>query len=148
MGYSKRVRVSHQVFYYNPKTYTSEESVLVNLPSNFRATFKVKTTARSGGGFLNIGTDNNNCIFAGQTGSDGSNGLYTKINGQTTTYMASHKNPTNTEILTTLTYNNGVITYNNGTDTVTVNHTIPTLKLFMISIWSTGTLKDLRIHEL
>lgn len=62
--------------------------------------------------------------------------------------MASNKNTLNTEVLTTITYNNGVISYNNGVNTLTVNHTLPTLKLFMISVWGTGSLKDLKIHEL
>ena len=62
--------------------------------------------------------------------------------------MASNYNPINREVLTTITYNNGVITYNNGANTITVNHTLPALELFMISVWGTGSLKDLKIHEL
>jgi len=80
------------------------------------------TESPSNAGWLEIGSDSNNFILFGNTGSRGNMGIYVKVGGS---YVANQdKFPLSAQTWTelTYTYENGVQTITDGTETVTVNN--------------------------
>ena len=109
---------------YNPNSITTTTSWNIpDMPSNFKATFKVTNPEISGAtSWLIIGADANNHLFAGQVGYTGTVGVYVRVNGSYEKYDAQDRVLTkNTDNLITFTSNNNVhsVNYGNVTRTVT-----------------------------
>ena len=110
--------------YYNPDTLTSSQTLNIpNIPTNFKATWKLKKTGSTTSSWFEIGTDSNNLFFGGQVGAT-IMGIYKKVNGS-----QSYINYTdaglslNTEYQVELTYENGTITLKCNNKTVTASYT-------------------------
>ena len=96
-----------------------------NMPTNFKATFKVRNPEIRGcTTWLIVGADENNHLFGGQTGYSGTFGVFVRVNGSyEISNFVDHSLPKNTDTLITFTSNNNVhsVTHGSVTKTVTSN---------------------------
>lgn len=102
---------------------TGALSNITGIPTNFKCTFKIKQTSTSSSFIgITIGTNSNNRILFGKTGSNGQLGIYVYNNGSSVASAAQNSvYQTNVEAETVYTYEDGVqtITANNVTKTLT-----------------------------
>ena len=105
---------------------TSQTLDIPNIPQNFKCKFKVKcdniTQSSLNTAWLEIGSDNNNLILFGNTGSRGHIGIFVKVNGSFVAYNQEQYLLAQTWTELSYTYENGVQTISDGTHTVTVNN--------------------------
>jgi len=137
--------------YYNSGDITSVTELTVpSLPVNFKASWKLQ---RVGSGastsWLEVGTDSNNCILGGQTGSNQQIGIFCKVGG---TYVASQSEngvfPQGVDSLTELAYNDGTITISYGNTTKTITSTQITSRTFVRANIVSNHMKELKIKPL
>ena len=112
--------------YYNSGTITSSTELSIpSMPVNFVATFKVRRPSgeyRNNQSWLEVGSNNQNCIFGGQDGRDGSIGVYVRVNNSYEKYEHSADRIINTDVDTPVEFK-----YNNGNISVTANNTTKSL---------------------
>jgi len=134
--------------YYNSNSMTSSTTLSISdIPTNFKVTFKAKSTRTS---CIIIGENSNNNLLFGITGSNGTatgifvreNGSYTDIDNQNNIIS------TNTEHEFEYTYENGVQTLKVNNHTFTVNNSNITGRNYVYYDSNGGRLSELLIIPL
>lgn len=122
----------------------------VDLPSAFKVSAIINPVSRSSAtASVHIGTDANNKMFVGQTGSDGTMSLLKRYNGSYIQNQFSAKSNINTDNYIECEYTNGVYTckFNNETITDNTGNITPS-KLLTIETNTNITIKDIKIKPL
>lgn len=133
--------------YYNPNVISSSTLLnIANIPTNFKASFKVKpiqNTGHSEAGWVEIGSDaQNNIMFGQMSGANRQTGIYIRKNNAYETYQMSSNGVIdwNTETLCEYEYNNGVQKISaNNTDVTLTNSSITARSFVRINIAYTGS---------
>ena len=136
--------------YYNSGTITGSQTLNIpNIPTNFKATYKMKATSTNDAlSWLNVGNDANNCFFFGQIGSDAI-GIFKRVNG--TNASLNHKYSVvqqNVEYLMEFTYNNGALTLIGCGQTLTGSFTETNRSFVSTNIGANNSMKELKIKPL
>lgn len=135
---------------------TSSQSLSIpNIPTNFKASFKVKcdniTQSSNNTAWLEIGSDSDNFILLGNSGSKGHIGIFIKKNGNYVANDATQCLPAQTWTELTYTYNNGVQSITDGTNTVTLTNSDITARnysYFRNASNNKNPIKELKIKPL
>lgn len=134
-------------YYYNPNTLTSSQTINIsNLPTNFKCKFKVNVVDASvlNTAWLEVGSNNNNCLLFGNTGSYKTIGIFVKVNGS---YVVSDSRndvlPINNWQELTYIYNNGVHTLTDGINTITLNNSQITARDYVYFRNETNQIKEI-----
>jgi hypothetical protein len=135
--------------YYNSGTITGSQTLNIpNIPTNFKATYKLKKTGNDAVCWLNVGNDANNSFFFGQIGSDAI-GIFKRVNG--TNASLNHKYSVvqqNVEYLMEFTYNNGALTLIGCGQTLTGSFTETNRSFVSTNIGADNSMKELKIKPL
>ena len=129
---------------------SSTTSYNIDLPSSFKVSAIINPVSRSSAtASVHIGTDANNKMFVGQTGSDGIMNLLKRYNGSYVQNRFNSLSALNTDNYIECEYNNGVYTckFNNETITDTTGNITPS-KLLTIETNTNITIKDIKIKPL
>ena len=122
----------------------------IDLPSTFKVSAIINPISRSSAtASVHIGTDTNNKMFIGQTGSNGQMSLLKRFNGSYVQNPFNSLSEVNTDNYIECEYTNGVYTckFNNETITDTTGNITPS-KLLTIETNSNITIKDIKIKPL
>ena len=136
---------------YFENTLSSNQTLSVpNLPTNFKAEFKVyRTTSSSNTAWIEVGSNSNNMILFGNAGSTGHMGIFVKINGS---YVANEgidgRVSVNNWTELTYTYNDGVQTITDGTETVTLTNNQITARSYVYFRRVNNSMKELKFKPL
>lgn len=136
--------------YYNSGTITGSQTLNIpNIPTNFKATYKLKRTSTSDAlSWLNIGTDANNCFFFGQVGGD-TIGIFKRVNGTNTSLKyEGGVVQQNVEYLMDFTYNNGALTLIGCGRTLTASYTETNRSFVSTNVGVNNYMKELKIKPL
>ena len=133
--------------YYNPNSMTSSTTLSISdIPTNFKATFKAKSTRVS---FINIGSDYNNLVLFGITGSSGRGaGIFVRENGSYTNIDQDSVLSSNVEYEFEYTYIDGVQTLKVNNHTFTVNNSNITSRSYVDYTSDGGRLSELLVIPL
>ena len=132
---------------YISDTLSSGQTINISdLPTNFKCKFKAKVedTSEINNAWLEVGSNNNNCLLFGNTGSYKTIGIFVKVNGS---YVINDSRddvlPVNDWTELTYIYNNGVQTISDGTNTVTLNNNQITARDYVYFRNVTNQLKEI-----
>lgn len=141
---------------YFDTTFTSSQTLTVpNIPQNFKAIFTVHRNAHNqlNTAWLEVGSDNNNCLLFGLTGSGyqgalGAMGVFTKVNGSYAVSQNIECVVDDSDWEMEYSYNNGVQTITDGTNSLTItNSQITSRTYFKVNV-NRSTLRNLIIMPL
>ena len=135
--------------YYNSGTITGIQTLNIpNIPTNFKATYKLKKTGNDAVCWLNVGNDANNCFFFGQLGGD-TLGIFKKVNGTNTSLKhEAGLVQQNVEYLMDFTYNNGSLTLIGCGRTLTASYTETNRSFVSTNVGANNSMKELKIKPL
>ena len=136
------------IFYVNSVSSTTNYNV--DLPSAFKVSAIINPVSRSSAtASVHIGTDANNKMFIGQTGSNGQMSLLKRYNGSYVQNPFNSISELNADNYIECTYSNGVYSckFNNETLTDNTGNITPS-KLLTIETNSNITIKDIKIKPL
>lgn len=122
----------------------------MDLPSAFKVSAIIVPASRSSAtASVHIGTDANNKMFMGQTGSNGQMSLLKRVNGSYVQNPFNSISELNADNYIECTYSNGVYSckFNNETLTDNTGNITPS-KLLTIETNSNITIKDIKIKPL
>ena len=132
---------------YIPDTLTSSQTISISdLPTNFKCKFKAKVVDTSvvNNAWLEVGSNNNNCLLFGNTGSYKTIGIFVKVNGS---YVVNDSRndvlPVNDWKELTYSYNNGVHTLTDEINTVTLNNSQITARDYVYFRNATNQIKEI-----
>ena len=119
-----------------------------NIPTNFKATYKLKKTGNEALCWLNVGNDANNCFFFGQVGGD-TIGIFKRVNGTNTALKyEGGVVQQGVEYLMEFTYNNGALTLIGCGQTLTASYTETNRGFVSTNISVNNSMKELKIKPL
>lgn len=137
--------------YYDTKTYTSDTSLDISLPSTFKLEFDLypKSRSTSSGGvshYLKLSrTSSQSDIWVGQGTSGGSHGIMVR---PSTNNWVSSNTVLNTENHVVVTYNGSVVSYTCNNESKTVSNTVAFNKLYGVSSTTNGNVKNIKLKPL
>ena len=138
--------------YYNDGTITTATELTgLSIPTNFVATFKVKRASGSSNqSWLEVGSNNQNCIFGGQDGRDGSIGVYVRVNNTYERYEHSSDGVLSIGVETPVEfkYDNGAISVKANNTTKSVNSSTITARSYVNCNIVNNQMKELLIMPL
>ena len=116
-----------------------------SIPSAFKVSAIIVPASRSSAtASAHIGTDANNKMFIGQTGSNKAMGIFVKVNGSYVVYDSlDNVLPINDWKELVYSYDNGVQTLTDGTNTVTVNNNQITARSYVYFRNVTNSIKEI-----
>ena len=141
---------------YFDTTFTSSQTLTVpNIPQNFKAIFTVHRNAhnQSNNAWLEVGSNSNNCLLFGLTGSGyqgalGSIGVFAKVNGSYVDSQDMECVVDDSDWEMEYSYNNGVQTITDGTNSQSITNSQITSRTYVKVNVNRSTLRNLIIIPL
>lgn len=148
---SETYSIRDAIYYNSGNITTATELTGLSIPTNFVATFKVKRAhGNQGQSWLEVGSNSQNCIFAGQDGVGGSIGVYVRVNNTYERYDHSDDQILSIDVETPVEfkYNNGAITVKANNTTKSVNSSTITARSYVKCNIINNQMKELLIMPL